>query len=428
MSQPLNGNINDVNGGSASTTGTASGFTRMKWAIDQARRELLDPSRRNRLLHSPLTGKRPWCMAVVGHDPDELYRALCRQENFRGYAFDSSSEQDEPTDAQDQNLPVQPSSPSATESTRRVRMSAAGRMNGSGGRPRLQTKLTPEKLEKRLTKIFREERTLEEEQGVSTLYLALGFLKWFDSDQSEEPSFAPLILVPATMTRVRGSDGYALYGRDEEIVANISLREKLRSARDRDRLRQEVLEGLGWRLYRIWSTDWFRNPTRAADRLLSAIRDAEIRGSGAPLGDHDLEEADDEAISLPAMPDEVEAPDEGAEDCVNIGTEYKECSLVVPCGRSLLDLTSAEVGRLALAVVEAEGPVHTEEVARRIRESFGLQRTGNRILEHVRNALISQVRIGTIRQASGSSGQYLVEKFKIFAPAAQWRCRSGAPT
>jgi very-short-patch-repair endonuclease len=173
---------------------------------------------------------------------------------------------------------------------------------------------------------------------------------------------------------------------------------RARSARDRDRLRQEVLEGLGWRLYRIWSTDWFRNPTRAADRLLSAIRDAEIRGSGAPMEDHDIEEADDEAISLPAMPDQVEAPDEGAEDCASIGTEYKECSLVVPCGRSLLDLTSAEVGRLALAVVEAEGPVHTEEVARRIRESFGLQRTGNRILEHVRNALMTQVRIDTIRR------------------------------
>ena len=33
-----------------------------------------------------------------------------------------------------------------------------------------------------------------------------------------------------------------------------------KSARDRDRLRQEVLEGLGWTLYRIWSTDWFRDP------------------------------------------------------------------------------------------------------------------------------------------------------------------------
>ena len=33
-----------------------------------------------------------------------------------------------------------------------------------------------------------------------------------------------------------------------------------KSARDRDRLREEVLNGLGWELYRIWSTDWFRDP------------------------------------------------------------------------------------------------------------------------------------------------------------------------
>ena len=31
------------------------------------------------------------------------------------------------------------------------------------------------------------------------------------------------------------------------------------TARDRDRLRQQVLERLGWRIHRIWSTDWFRN-------------------------------------------------------------------------------------------------------------------------------------------------------------------------
>ena len=32
------------------------------------------------------------------------------------------------------------------------------------------------------------------------------------------------------------------------------------TARDRDRLRQEVLENLGWRFHRIWSTEWFRDP------------------------------------------------------------------------------------------------------------------------------------------------------------------------
>ena len=44
-----------------------------------------------------------------------------------------------------------------------------------------------------------------------------------------------------------------------------------RSARDRDRLRQEVLERLQWKIYRIWSTDWFDNPDEELRRLLDHI-------------------------------------------------------------------------------------------------------------------------------------------------------------
>jgi very-short-patch-repair endonuclease len=44
-----------------------------------------------------------------------------------------------------------------------------------------------------------------------------------------------------------------------------------KSARDRDRLRQEVLERLGWRIHRIWSTDWFNSPRREAERLREVI-------------------------------------------------------------------------------------------------------------------------------------------------------------
>jgi hypothetical protein len=43
------------------------------------------------------------------------------------------------------------------------------------------------------------------------------------------------------------------------------------TARDRDRLRQQVLEDLGWRLYRIWSTDWFRDPIGQSERLRRAL-------------------------------------------------------------------------------------------------------------------------------------------------------------
>jgi len=44
-----------------------------------------------------------------------------------------------------------------------------------------------------------------------------------------------------------------------------------KSARDRDRLRQEVLEGLGWKIHRIWSTDWFNNPSQQATILRRVI-------------------------------------------------------------------------------------------------------------------------------------------------------------
>jgi very-short-patch-repair endonuclease len=169
-----------------------------------------------------------------------------------------------------------------------------------------------------------------------------------------------------------------------------------RSARDRDRLRQEVLEGLGWRLHRIWSTDWFRNPQRESDRLLTAIRDAQNSVGGPkaePVADEDDSlESDEQPLAIEtALSNGSDAPEEPQNT-----VPYRECALSVPFRRELLDLSIAEVSRLALTVVETEGPVHTDEVARRIREAFGLQKTGRRILSHVRSALTHLARTTSV--------------------------------
>ena len=42
-------------------------------------------------------------------------------------------------------------------------------------------------------------------------------------------------------------------------------------ARDRDRLREQVLSGLGWKIHHIWSTDWYRNRDLARAKLLENI-------------------------------------------------------------------------------------------------------------------------------------------------------------
>jgi very-short-patch-repair endonuclease len=54
------------------------------------------------------------------------------------------------------------------------------------------------------------------------------------------------------------------------------------SARDRDRLRQQHLERLGWEFHRIWSTDWYRDPAGETARLVARWRQAVDRADHAP--------------------------------------------------------------------------------------------------------------------------------------------------
>ena len=52
-----------------------------------------------------------------------------------------------------------------------------------------------------------------------------------------------------------------------------------RTARERDRLRQDVLENMGWSIYRIWSTDWIKDPITEGKHLLDAVQKAIIEFS-----------------------------------------------------------------------------------------------------------------------------------------------------
>jgi hypothetical protein len=192
------------------------GLQRVASALNDARRELIDITRRNRLLHTPrrVTGTggvparighigggtgngrvravRPHCLEFLNADLDLVFSAL-RQ----GKAFSF--------DAEDTDKRLDTRSPL-----------------------RLRTELAAEALEKRLLRYFREARVLEEEQGVNILFMVFGFLKWFEDTRSDQVCWAPLILVPVTLERRRGGEQFVVRGRDEDLIANVSLRERLR--------------------------------------------------------------------------------------------------------------------------------------------------------------------------------------------------------
>ena len=75
------------------------------------------------------------------------------------------------------------------------------------------------------------------------------------------------------------------------------------SARDRDRIRQEILESLGWRdrIIRVWSTDWFSDPKGQTDRLVRYLEHRLVKDREQPPPYQDVDVAD--GLSEPLEPE-----------------------------------------------------------------------------------------------------------------------------
>jgi very-short-patch-repair endonuclease len=167
-----------------------------------------------------------------------------------------------------------------------------------------------------------------------------------------------------------------------------------RSARDRDRLRQGVLESLGWRFHRIWSTDWFRNPVKELERTAAAIEEARK----AVMMDRPAE-VTIKPISAPVILRDTAAK----ENISSIAMAYRKVQLpnLASAGYALHEASSDHLAKLVKSVVHVESPVHEAQVTKRLMESFGLSRAGNRIIESVGMALSHGHRAGLFHHTGG---------------------------
>lgn len=148
-----------------------------------------------------------------------------------------------------------------------------------------------------------------------------------------------------------------------------------RSARDRDRLRQAVLEDHGWIIHRIWSTDWLQRPTEQLRRLSQAIEDAKSRRRSGQT-----EVADDTPEQV--VEREVETGSDAVE-LTHFSTPYREASISINSTRQPHEVSPKEMSDVLFRIVEIEGPIHEEELVARVRDLWALDRAGSRIQEAV---------------------------------------------
>ncbi|MCC6947020.1 MAG: DUF4011 domain-containing protein [Bradyrhizobiaceae bacterium] len=94
----------------------------------------------------------------------------------------------------------------------------------------VQTLFFPDRLEPKLSTLHSSARALQEDAGLSVLHVTIGFLEWFETEDSPEPAFAPLVLLPINMEkRIRNGEYiFSIAGRDDDETTNVALREKLK--------------------------------------------------------------------------------------------------------------------------------------------------------------------------------------------------------
>ncbi len=158
------------------------------------------------------------------------------------------------------------------------------------------------------------------------------------------------------------------------------------NARDRDRLRQHVLEGLGWRIYRLWSTDWWMDSERAIDKLVAHLRE---------LLDLDGEPGFDSRPPAGSQSPHSPPPDNGSPGLADGAPDAPagEGSLTIyapvelPPGDPVwfyADRAAATLVAQLTLVVESEGPIVESELCRRVARAWGLERLGARVVERLR--------------------------------------------
>ena len=154
-----------------------------------------------------------------------------------------------------------------------------------------------------------------------------------------------------------------------------------KTARDRDRIRQSVLEGLGWRMVRIWSTEWVRDPTRQLERILAAYESA--AASTPPLECQPASETDD----LNDDPDNELQP-----------RYVNHTQVVGPSFGNIADVPDETIRASAKNIVVRAGATDWDDLIKLVTRELGFARTGKKIRERLEAVLHDELRIGSLRR------------------------------
>ena len=157
------------------------------------------------------------------------------------------------------------------------------------------------------------------------------------------------------------------------------------TARDRDRLRQAVLEGLGWRIYRIWSTDWWRNASMVKEDLV-----AEVEASLTAPPEADQSEARECVVEESEA--EVRYGSSVGIPAESIDSRKQDYPEVTRIPHGPVEAFYESRGRAVIQVqvqriIQDEGPITGDLIIRRVAQEWGFNRVASKIKNIIESSL-----------------------------------------
>jgi very-short-patch-repair endonuclease len=168
---------------------------------------------------------------------------------------------------------------------------------------------------------------------------------------------------------------------------------RAKTARDRDRLRESVLRGLGWQLHRVWSTDWWEKPDEELSRIEAAVDAASRQQPSPQLLARTLIAAAPTAPLVVAQPPAATAGLDVTKAKALVYTPYQVTQVLGDLNGFYDPASTAAIRARIEAVVRHEGPVSLALLLQRVAESWGIQRVAHRVRERIESIVThAQVR------------------------------------
>lgn len=160
-----------------------------------------------------------------------------------------------------------------------------------------------------------------------------------------------------------------------------------RTARDRDLLRQLVLQRMGWRIHRVWSTEWFHDRERAVAGILRSIEQAQQAPVERPVY---APPPDPNPITMVSLQLSGKAKPEGEDTRLHKpGVPYLLFNPSQTLSRDSLLKESCcnELSNTIIDLVNTEGPIHHDFLVKRLKEIHCVAKAGSNVQSNIKQAL-----------------------------------------